>query len=139
MFVVQPCQWNGGSLELVGGTIVGVNNMSTPYTESNVYKVTRRNYRLRKAVGPRILPPGEYKREYHGVCEVCGRTIPSEKHKAYHHWDDDLIAMGIWVCYKCHKIIEGVDAGMADTYLIKKAEIEKEYALKRIQELGIRV
>ena len=120
--------------------------MSTPYTESSVYKVTRKNYRMKKVIGSRdpvtgkykgiILPDGETKRDYFGFCELCGLIIPEGKHKDYHHWDSELPAMGIWVCYKCHKIIEGVDSGVADKYLAKKTEIEKEYALKKLSEIG---
>ncbi len=122
--------------------------MSTPYTESNMYKVTRRNYRMRKSIGVRdpktgkhkdiILPKGEYKREYLGFCEVCGEIIPDGKHKSYHHWDDDMPAMGIWVCYKCHKIIEGVDNGIAEKYLAVKLDIEKRYAIQQLAKIGIK-
>ena len=121
--------------------------MSTAYTESNVYKVTRRNYRMRKSIGVRdpitgkhkdiILPKGEYKRAYLGFCEVCGRAILDGEHKSYHHWDNELPAMGIWVCYKCHKIIEGVDEGISELYLKKKAEIEKEYAFEQLAKIGV--
>ena len=119
--------------------------MSTPYTESNLYKVTRKSYRMRKSIGVRdpvtgnhkdiILPKGEYKRDYLGFCEVCSIPIPDDKHKSYHHWDDTMPAMGIWVCYKCHKIIEGVDSGIAEKYLAQKLRIEKEYALEQIRKL----
>ena len=121
--------------------------MSTPYTESDVYKVTRKNYRMRRMIRTRdpitgkevnlVLPKGEYKREYMGFCEVCGLLIPEGKHKDYHHWDNEMPAMGMWVCYKCHKIIEGVEAGIADTYLKKKTEIEREYAIQQLAKIGI--
>jgi len=103
---------------------------------------------MRKSIGTRdpetgrykdiILPKGEYKREYLGFCEVCGVVIPEGKHKDYHHWDDGMPAMGIWVCYKCHKIIEGVEAGIVEKYLAVKAEIEKDYAIQQLAKIGIK-
>ena len=128
---------------------IGESRMSTSYTESNLYKVTRKSYRMQRCVGSRDPVTGKYKgiilskddtkREYFGVCEVCGLPIPDGKHKDYHHWDKELPAMGIWVCYKCHKIIEGVDAGVAEVYLRKKLVIEKDYAMKQYAKTGLKM
>jgi len=119
--------------------------MSTPYTESKLYKVTRKNYRIRRVINTRdsktgkyktlVLPKGEYKREYLGFCEVCGKEIQDTKYIGYHHWDDDLPAVGIWVCNGCHKMVEGIDRGLIEPYLTLKAKVEKEYALKQIRKL----
>lgn len=81
-----------------------------------------------------VLPPGELKREFPGFCELCGRDL-SGRHKGYHHWDDSMPAMGIWVCNKCHDIAEGVEKGIVDIYLKKKGTVEKAYALEQIQKL----
>jgi len=43
------------------------------------------------------------KRERRNYCERC-RTIP--KRLKWHHWDDNYTNLGIWVCDKCHFIVE---------------------------------
>jgi len=40
-------------------------------------------------------------------CEICGRQ---HKLLGYHHWDDEKLEKGIWVCIKCHGIAEIYDA-----------------------------
>ena len=132
---------------MVGLTIGEI--ISTAYTESDLYKVTRKNYRLRRMIRTRdsvtgkevnlALPKGEYKRDYLGFCEVCGQIIPEDKHKGYHHWDDEMPAMGVWVCYKCHKVIEGVDSGISERYLSLKTEIERVYAIEQLKKVGVTV
>ncbi len=119
--------------------------MSTPYTGSKLYKVTRKNYRMRKSISTRdpetgkykglVLPKGEYKRDYLGFCEVCGREVQDTKYIGYHHWDDDMLAMGLWLCNGCHKLAEGIDRGLVSAYLDRKADVEKEYALKQVRKL----
>lgn len=56
---------------------------------------------------------GLNKRDYTGYCEVCMKT-PQElgfKRLEYHHWNDDNPSIGIWICYRCHKICHVVDRG----------------------------
>ncbi len=84
-----------------------------------------------------MLPDGERKRDFLGFCELCGKPIVDGKKKAYHHWDDELPAMGIWVCYLCHKTAEGIDSGVVDKYSQIKAIIEKEYAIHCLSKAGM--
>ncbi len=44
------------------------------------------------------------KRPYPGVCEVCG--IAREKGLHYYHWDGDNPSIGIWICARCHRLVE---------------------------------
>jgi hypothetical protein len=68
------------------------------------------------------------KRPHTGFCEVCGNK--KLKHLDYHHWDDLDRSKGIWVCHKCHPIIEQVDnrrgKSIIPLYLKVKAQIEQE-------------
>ena len=60
------------------------------------------------------------KRPFVDYCEVCGTTgtiLP------YHHWDDNHLDIGIWLCMGCHKMAEAVDRGLHKVYLKKKREI----------------
>lgn len=75
------------------------------------------------------------KRPHPGHCEICGRT---DQMLYYHHWDDSNLNLGIWVCFKHHRLAELVDekgprviVGLMATYErlrkeIELAEIDKE-------------
>jgi len=60
-----------------------------------------------------------------GMCEVCGK-FPA---KHYHHWDDNNLMKGVWVCVPCHKGIEWVDGergkSLRDRWPKLKAMIEQ--------------
>jgi len=84
------------------------------------------------------LPNGETKRPFLGFCEICGCNLVN-KQKAYHHWDDELPMVGIWVCYLCHKTAEGVEGGKVQKYLELKQDVEKDYALMQLEKFGIEV
>ncbi|MBC8521268.1 MAG: hypothetical protein H8D26_04670 [Methanomicrobia archaeon] len=69
------------------------------------------------------------KRPVNGICELCNRECDKEKKILhYHHWDDDNIEKGVWVCVICHILIE--DAERNEALLRKwhslKAKIEEE-------------
>jgi rubrerythrin len=71
---------------------------------------------------------GLSKRPHPKFCEVCGN--PYIKRLGYHHWDDNDKNKGVWVCRKCHYIIEQVDnrrgKSIIPLYLKVKAQIEQE-------------
>lgn len=48
------------------------------------------------------------KRPYPGACEVCG--LPKEKGLHYHHWDEDNPSIGLWLCFRCHRLTEILDS-----------------------------
>lgn len=91
--------------------------------------------RLRMLNG-RTLPDGECKRPPTENCEVCGQAFGS-RHIAYHHWDDEMPAMGMWLCRRCHVIAEGVDNNLHQAYISKKVQVEKEYAIEQLAKIGI--
>lgn len=49
---------------------------------------------------------GLHKRPYFGHCEICGK---SQTHPGYHHWNNENPSLGVWVCMKCHWIVESLD------------------------------
>ncbi len=63
------------------------------------------------------------KRDYpkDGKCELCHKR----KARSYHHWDDDNLQKGIWLCPVCHMLAEGVDRGLHLVYLMLKTRIEE--------------
>lgn len=55
----------------------------------------------------RTLYGKKRKRPKGGTCELCNKECDKEgKRLYYHHWDDNNMLKGIWVCYKCHTLIE---------------------------------
>jgi hypothetical protein len=70
---------------------------------------------------------GVNKRPYSNHCEICG----IEKKKLdYHHWNDNNVELGIWVCIWCHRIVEAVESGKIFEIIKKyeqlKAEVTKQ-------------
>ena len=54
-------------------------------------------------------------------CELCGKD---ELPLHYHHWDDDNLKLGLWVCPGiCHMFCEGIDKGLS---------VEKYTELKKL-------
>lgn len=67
-----------------------------------------------------------HKRPYTGYCEICGKI--QDKRLVYHHWNDEILSMGIWVCNPCHWFIEGIERGLQlKKYLDLKNKISKKY------------
>ena len=51
---------------------------------------------------------GLHKRPYplDGRCEICNTELIRY---CYHHWDDNNLNLGIWVCGSCDYFMEGID------------------------------
>jgi len=67
-----------------------------------------------------------------GNCEICGKY--QLKGLAYHHWNDNYPELGMWLCFFCHQIVEGVEKKslktilkLLKTYLILKRKINKSW------------
>lgn len=66
------------------------------------------------------------KRLHPGKCELCGANYDKIK-LDYHHWDDETPELGIWVCYKCHRFVEGIEYGLSsEKYMDLKIKIIQE-------------
>lgn len=64
-----------------------------------------------------------------GRCEICYTGLGGQFYD-YHHWDDNDLNLGIWVCYACDYLAEGLDEidknfWKVDTYRRLKKEIEE--------------
>ena len=53
-------------------------------------------------------------------CEKCGKK---RKRMGWHHWDDNDLRKGMWLCWPCHIFAERVDYGEAKKYL----ELKEKY------------
>lgn len=75
--------------------------------------VQRRDYRRVHVLtthglnGKETSIDGLNKRPYPNYCEICG--ILKTEHLSYHHWNNEKLSLGIWVCFKCHGLIEAID------------------------------
>jgi hypothetical protein len=68
---------------------------------------------------------GLNKRPYTSYCEICSKQV--QNNMAYHHWDDLNLNLGIWVCIKCHYIVEAFELVKSGKF---SAVIEKYEQLK---------
>ena len=57
--------------------------------------------------GEQVVIKHLHKRDRTEVCELCERSRGRRLY--YHHWDDDNPSLGIWVDFKCHRLVELVD------------------------------
>lgn len=67
------------------------------------------------------------KRDYpeEGKCELCNKS----KFLVYHHYDDNNLMKGIWLCTKCHRFVESYEKGYfryLSKYLTLKTRILEE-------------
>lgn len=70
------------------------------------------------------------KRPWTSTCEMCEKQ---PKLLGYHHWDDEDISKGVWVCPPCHVKIEAID----NPELVKKWRDLKARINKEIKEAMI--
>ena len=75
--------------------------------------------------GKKQCVSGLNKRDYTGFCELCNKK--QEYKLNYHHWDDNNLSKGVWVCVRCHTVCEGIDKNLVNKYLILKNNVNKEY------------
>ena len=118
---------------------------SRQYRLKNVerFRDSTRRYKEHRRVGQRmlngrIIPGGETKRPFLGFCEVCGKPL-SDKNKNYHHWEDDMPTLGMWLCRFCHVMAERIDDNLHGKYLKYKVEIERQFAIEQLKKIGIEV
>jgi len=81
------------------------------------------------------IPPRK-KRPYptDGVCELCLGRLSESESLDYHHWDDNDLMKGLWLCRTCHINADWLDHGsIKQRQWIKKAE-EEQY-IKRYFKL----
>jgi hypothetical protein len=80
-----------------------------------------RKHRMRIWKDGKQLSFNVNKRPWTQICEVCGSELGL---RAYHHWDDNKLENGMWLCRYCHIFAENVDRGLVNKYLELKAKID---------------
>ena len=71
---------------------------------------------------------GLQKRPHPGACELCQAQ---DKRLSYQHWDDGDPSLGMWLCGRCFKIAQGVEAqvreeAIVSAYLALKGKLSEE-------------
>ena len=84
----------------------------------------RENYIMVNKDGKRHWVKVEGKRARPDNCEICKRAADR---LVYHHWDNNNILLGMWLCNPCHIMAEGVEKGRAEVYLMLKGQINKVF------------
>lgn len=88
-----------------------------------------RKMRLRSSNGKTFF--GELnKREYptDDSCEICHE----KKRLAYHHWDDNDLSKGMWICVLCHTAVHWMDRHSVDEYYsLKKRIMDSEVPIMK--------
>lgn len=93
------------------------------YTQRPEVKQRMKEYRRQHTLGTSKGRIAVHKRPRpNNTCEVCGGEF---KRLEYHHWNEALPELGVWVCYKCHQRAEMVDKAWEhlEKYLSLKQEI----------------
>jgi len=101
------------------------------------YKIRRRQYmkdrrkdpdwkesHCRRMVERRPILKLKVRRPYGGYCEICG--IDHIKNPHWHHWDDKDLSRGLWLCFRCHFFVEGVEYGLTASHVNKYLDLRKE-------------
>jgi len=55
---------------------------------------------------PKVINLPVSKRQRPELCEICHQA---PKKWNYHHWDNRFPWLGIWVCWRCHQLVELID------------------------------
>jgi len=84
------------------------------YARKNTMRVNGAYVRAHK----RPYPPDE-------CCELCRK----QRQLVYHHWDDELPELGMWICRGCHFKAEDAERGWPIKYLALKKKLEDEILL----------
>lgn len=53
-------------------------------------------------------------------CELCAKENETLE---YHHYDDDDLLKGLWLCRHCHRFAEDVDKGLPARYIALKSAV----------------
>lgn len=110
----------GGSFKMPFKNPEDKKEWSKTYNKNRSLRGYYRDWKRKNQVGKARV---HNKREYTGHCEVCGRRFRGNKRGqfAYHHWDDEFLECGLYLCCTCHNMAEGIDKGLDNTYVRLKA------------------
>ena len=54
-------------------------------------------------------------------CELCGRKT-KRRGLDWHHWDDEHLEQGLWLCMACHRFAGSIENGRHERYLGLKSK-----------------
>lgn len=74
--------------------------------------------------------PAKLERAFEFAKELCNN---SGRRLYYHHWDDNNMNMGMWICGHCHTFAEWVEKGWSMKYQKLKETIESEMQVPKPQ------
>jgi hypothetical protein len=135
---------SGGELVKDIASVVGTSEVTVRYYSTHGAKevLTAKSHRnateryrahnLTTSIGGKLVRIGGLqKRPHPGYCELCSKT---QKMFLYHHWDDDNPSLGLWVCHRCHNVIEVVDMEGSEEFIAIRSKYIK--LKESIQELN---
>ena len=59
------------------------------------------------------------------TCEIC--NLPKD-YLAWHHWNPEYPALGVWACRKCHGLAEAVDNGSGLEHIERYLMLKEKYS-----------
>ncbi|MBA7648823.1 hypothetical protein ES703_56613 [subsurface metagenome] len=86
-----------------------VRNYSDPRMRKRLQRHRRQNWASVDMGGGKRRRVRARKRPRPAACELC--NTPRDRLN-WHHWDDDHLEWGLWLCQPCHMFAEGVDRGL---------------------------
>ena len=107
------------------------------YRRAHGYDDYLRKWRALKMMqvqnGKKVWIPIPYRRSKPEKCEVCSKVT---RRLLYHHWNNNDLSKGLWVCDQCHRIAEGVEAvsrhvDTMKSYLDMKSIAEQDFQYGR--------
>ena len=91
-------------------------------------RLRRRDYKRLNRVGTTINGETRQfrarKRARPETCELCGRESIKLN---WHHWDDDNLSLGLWLCSYCHIFAGRVEINLVERYLKLRDRIGENY------------
>lgn len=92
-----------------------------------VSRIKRQDYRRVNQLGTyvdgRLVIIKVVKRPWPGHCELCGNE---GKRLSYHHWDDNDMSKGLWLCSPCHFFAERMDDNKLTSRYINLKRLVRE-------------
>ena len=75
------------------------------------------------------------------ACELCGKLCNEETSRnglGWHHWDNDHLEWGLWLCTICHMMANEIEKGKVKKYLeLRKWAMTCTGVLMRLETLAV--
>lgn len=100
------------------------------------HKIITKRWARTHVVGSKHSHKTIVKRPYPSKCEICGRPSSDDKKSEgflhYHHWDNMCPSVGVWLCFRCHRLAEAIDSGadinqLFEIYRALKSKVDEEW------------